>query len=103
VHAPSADAKATDKAPGEGGPPTKGDKNDADGERRDDGDRQDDAEASAESPWWTLDGLPWWPLVAEQLDEPDTSDTYGEVTEGDAPGDDGRRGEDASVEEPKAG
>jgi hypothetical protein len=103
VHAPSADAKATDKAPGEGGPPTKGDKNDADGERRDDGDRQDDAEASAESPWWTLDDLPWWPLVAEQLDEPDTSDTYGEFTEGDAPGDDGRRGEDASVEEPKAG
>jgi hypothetical protein len=103
---PSADAKATDEAPGEGGPPAKGDKNDADGERRDDGDGQDDADASAESPWWTLDDLPWWPLVAEQSDEPDTSDTsdtYGEVTEGDARVDDGRRGEDASVEEPNAG
>jgi hypothetical protein len=100
---PSADAKATDKAPGEGGPSARGDKNDVDGERRDDGDWQDDAEASAESPSWTLDDLPWWPLVSEQSDEPDTSDKYGDVTEGDTPGDDGRRGEDASVDEPNAG
>lgn len=102
---PSADPKATDKARREGGPPARGDQTDADadGERRDDGDRQGDAEASAESPWWTLDDLPWWPLVAEQSDEPDTSDKYAEVTEGDAPGDDGRRDEDVSVEEPSAG
>jgi hypothetical protein len=99
--APSTDPKATDEVSGEGEPPAKGDQNDdGDGKRRDDGDRQ----ASAESSWWTLDDLPWWPLVAEQSDEPDadTSEKYGEVTDGDGSGD-GGRDEDAPVDERKAG
>jgi hypothetical protein len=108
----SADPKATDEVSGEGGAPTKGDDNDnADGDRRDAGDRQDDfgdsgpddAEASAESPWWTPGDLPWWPLLVEQSGEPATSETYGEVTDGEGSGDDGGRDEDAPVEEPNAG
>ncbi len=111
--APSTDPKATDTAPGQGGPPaspTDPNDDDGDGDRRSDGDGHDDGnhgsddpDDSAEWPWWTPDDLPWWPLMVEQSNELDTSDENGEATEDGGSRNDRRRDEGGSIEEPNAG